>query len=159
MKILMDADCLIKLTKAGLKEIVVFFCEISIPHEVYTEVVISGKEKGCDDAFVVNKNVSGKKIKLLKNKSSFKKGDDALIELFDKNFYSAVGTDDARLVKRFHTNGIPFVLPAVIIFKMLEAKQIEYQKALWMLDQLSPFISSDEYAMVNALIRRKEHES
>ena len=35
----MDADCLIKLTKAGLKEIVVTHCIVFIPEEVKREVV------------------------------------------------------------------------------------------------------------------------
>ena len=155
MNILMDADCLIKLTKAGLKEKLASLCSIIIPQEVYAEVVVAGKKKGCDDAFVVENNVANKKIKCLKTKSSSDKGDDALVELFEKGLYAAVGTDDARLVKRLHTYGIPFVLPAVIILKLFESKQLEYGIALWMLDQLSPFISGDEFAMVNALVRRK----
>ncbi len=39
MKLLMDADCLIKLTKAGLKEIVVLKCDVFIPGPVKREVV------------------------------------------------------------------------------------------------------------------------
>ncbi len=43
MKILMDADCLIKLTKAGLKEAICPFCAIMMPQAVYSEVVDAGK--------------------------------------------------------------------------------------------------------------------
>jgi hypothetical protein len=62
MKILMDADCLIKLTKAGLKEAICPFCAIMMPQAVYREVVDAGKRKRCEDAFVVEKNISDGKI-------------------------------------------------------------------------------------------------
>jgi rRNA-processing protein FCF1 len=156
MKILMDADCLIKLTKAGLKEHTVALCNVTIPDAVYVEAVVAGKQKGCDDAIVIEANVSQKKINVLDQVTDSSKGDDALIELFDHELFSAVGTDDAKLVKRLRTNGIPFILPAVIILKFFETELIDQQKALRMLDQLSAFISSDEHAMVKAMIRGKQ---
>jgi len=155
MKILMDSDCLIKLTKAGLKENIASLCKIIIPQAVYDEVVVAGKKKRCDDAFVVENNESIGKIHVYKKISSANKGDDALFELFNRGIHTAVGTDDVRLSKRLQTNGIPFILPAVIILKLFEMEHISYEKALWMLDQLSAFISGDEYAMTSALIRRK----
>ena len=45
MKLLMDADCLIKLTKAGLKELVTTKDSVSIPEQVKREVVDAGKKK------------------------------------------------------------------------------------------------------------------
>jgi hypothetical protein len=55
MKLLMDADCLIKLTKAGLKELVCRQDTVVIPNIVKYEVVDAGKAKDCDDAYVVEK--------------------------------------------------------------------------------------------------------
>lgn len=60
MKFLMDADCLIKLTKAGLKELVGRHDTVVIPSAVEKEVVDAGKAKGCTDAFIVEKNVARK---------------------------------------------------------------------------------------------------
>ena len=137
-----------------MKENVASLCKIIIPQAVFAEVVVAGKKRGCDDAFVIEDNVSDGEIHVLKIVSLANKGDDALVELFDSGSHTAVGTDDAKLAKRLHTNGIPFILPAVIILKLFEMDQLAYDKALWMLDQLSAFISADEYAMVNALIRR-----
>lgn len=154
MKILMDADCLIKLTKAGLKEIIVSACRIIIPHTVKAEVVEAGKVKRCEDAFVVEKNISDGKISVFGKTTPFSKGDDAVIELFDKTVHDAVGTDDARLVKRLSNNSIPFMLPAVIILSLFKTKYVEQEKALWMLEQLAPYISDDEYAMVYTMIGR-----
>ena len=56
MKLLMDADCLIKLTKAGLKELIAGNASICIPEIVEQEIVDAGKRKGCPDAFAVEKN-------------------------------------------------------------------------------------------------------
>ncbi len=154
MKILMDADCLIKLTKAGLKEVVASFCAISIPHAVKVEVVDAGKKKGCEDAFVVENNILAETISVFGNTEEGGKGDDALVGLFDKSLHDAVGTDDAKLAKRLATNGIPFILPAVIIYKLFTLKHFKQEKAIWMLEQLAPFISDDEYAMVYTMIGR-----
>jgi hypothetical protein len=44
MKLLMDADCLIKLTKAGLKELVATRYSVSIPEPAKREVVDAGKK-------------------------------------------------------------------------------------------------------------------
>jgi len=62
MKILMDADCLIKLTKSGLKELVAKNDKIIIPDIVKAEVVDSGKDKGCHDSLSVEKNINEGRI-------------------------------------------------------------------------------------------------
>jgi hypothetical protein len=51
----MDADCLIKLTKAGLKELICQHEKIFIPAGVKREVVDAGKSKGYADADLVEK--------------------------------------------------------------------------------------------------------
>lgn len=86
----MDADCLIKLTKAGLKELVGAKDTIIIPKIVKKEVVDSGKLNGCADAYVVEKNIDKKMIAIIETSSNYTKGDQALIALFRKNEYDAV---------------------------------------------------------------------
>ena len=125
-----------------------------MPQAVHSEVVDAGKRKRCEDAFVVEKNISEGKIGVLDKTSASAKGDDAVIELYDAAMFDAVGTDDSRLVKRLINDGIPFILPAVIILKMFDSKHVERDKAILMLNQLAPFISDDEYAMTYALIER-----
>jgi len=65
MKLLMDADCLIKLTKAGLKDLVGSKDVIFIPQVVQKEVVDAGKEKQCADAFLVEKNIEARIVTAL----------------------------------------------------------------------------------------------
>jgi hypothetical protein len=54
MKVLMDADCLIKLTKAKLKEIVCNNFSVFIPQAVENEVVDNAGEH--PDAIIIKKN-------------------------------------------------------------------------------------------------------
>ena len=53
----MDADCLIKLTKAGLKEFICKQEKIVIPGTVKREVVDAGKSKGHPDAELIEENI------------------------------------------------------------------------------------------------------
>jgi rRNA-processing protein FCF1 len=154
MKLLMDADCLIKLTKAGLKEFVCRQDSLVIPDIVKYEVVDAGKAKNCDDAFVVEKNISKNFITIVHHASDYAKGDSALIDLFPKGNYDAVATDDAKLIRRLRTSEIPFILPGLIIFRFLEEGHITKIKAIRALNQLAEFISNDEFSTVRLLMEK-----
>ncbi len=154
MKLLMDSDCLIKLTKAGLKELVGKNYTIFIPDVVKKEVVDSGKEKGCADATVVEDNIKTGAIQIIRKQLSYSKGDEAVIGLFQKIDCDAVATDDTKLIRRLKLHGIPFILPALIFYKLLQNNMIEEKTARWALDQLTPFISKDEYSTVRLLMEK-----
>jgi rRNA-processing protein FCF1 len=156
MKLLMDADCLIKLARAGLKDLVGSKYTIFIPKVVQGEVVEAGKKKGCIDAVVVEKNIKTNVIRITKGLSNYTKVDEALIDLFQKAEYDAVATDDAKLTHRLKTHGIPFILPALIIFQLSQDNIIEKKTALWALKQLAPFISEDEHATVRLLMEGRK---
>jgi len=152
MKLLMDADCLIKITKAGLKDLVGSRYIIFIPGVVQREVVDAGKEKGCSDAFIVEKNIAAKVIKIAETSRDHTNGDEALIALYRKEDYNAVATDDAKLTRFLRTKNIPFVLPALIIYQLLQDNLIGRKMALRALNQLAEFISEDEYSTVRLLM-------
>jgi rRNA-processing protein FCF1 len=118
MKLLMDADCLIKLTKAGLKELVVLNCDVFIPEPVKREVVDAGKKKECPDAFAVEKNVESKLIAVIDAPPTVEKGDQALIASYKKEAHDAIATDDARLVHQLKSLNIPHILPGLILYRL-----------------------------------------
>src|SRR4030067_2818737 len=100
MEILMDADCLIKLTKAGLKEFICKEERIVIPRTVKREVVDAGKSKGHPDADLIEENIRHGLIGLAKEATSdHVKGDQALVAIFRRGRYKAVATDDAQLTR------------------------------------------------------------
>ena len=150
----MDADCLIKITKAGLKDLVGDRCIIFIPGVVQREVVDAGKEKGCADAFVVEKNIEAKVITIAETFLNHTNGDEALIALFRKEEYDAVATDDAKLTRLLRIKNIPFMLPGLIFYQLLQDKMIDSKTALWALRQLAEFISEDEYSTVRLLMEK-----
>ena len=53
MKVIMDSDSLIKLTKAKAKEIVIKNIEAYIPPLVFDETVTVPKKEGFPDAFLI----------------------------------------------------------------------------------------------------------
>ena len=57
MRVILDADSLIKLTKAKAKEVILKNVEVCIPPKVFEEAVEIPKEEGCPDAFLIEENV------------------------------------------------------------------------------------------------------
>ncbi len=151
----MDADCLIKLTKAGLKELVVTHDDIIIPEVVKKEVVEAGKDKGLADASLVEKNIQAKRIHIIKGSHSHGTGDEALIEAFAAGDYDAVATDDRKLIRILRAANVAFVVPGVILYSLKERGLVRREVALRSLDQLANFISEDEYSTVRLLLEEK----
>ena len=152
----MDADCLIKLTKSGLKEKVCQQYEIAIPAIVKKEVVEAGKRKGLPDAEVVEKNIKKDIIRVVGKESSTRiKGDQALIEIYKRGRYDAIGTDDAKLMRVLRLAGISYILPGLFIYSLYRRNIIDKVTALNWLEGLSNFISEDEYSMTKFLLEGK----
>ena len=156
MKFLMDADCLIKLTKAGLKELIAKSSVISITEEVRREVVDAGKVKECADAYAVEENIASGMIEVIESRLDFAKGDLALIALFEKERYDAVATDDAKLTRTLKAHGIRFILPGLIIHQLQKEGQIDSETGLWALNRLAGFISEDEFSMTKLLMGKEK---
>lgn len=152
----MDADCLIKITKAGLKEFVGTKNIILVPGVVKREIVDTGKTKGCLDAFTVEKNIETNLITIVKDSSNYAKGDEALIALFREDVYDAVATDDVRFTRQLRIHGVPFILPGLIIYQLFKDDKIDKKTALWALQQLAEFISEDEFSTVRLLMERRK---
>ena len=138
----MDADCLIKLTKAGLKELVGTHDVIIIPEAVRKEVVEAGKDKGLADAALVEKNIQVKRVHIAKGSHSHGTGDEALIEAFGAGGYDTVATDDRKLIRILKAADVAFVVPGIILYSLKERGLIRREMALRGLDQLADFITS-----------------
>lgn len=82
-------------------------------------------------------------------------GDQALIDLFNRMDYSAIATDDVRLTRLLRAKDIPYILPALIIYKFFRERTIKRKAALEVLKRLKNFISEDEYCTVKILLEKK----
>lgn len=152
----MDADCLIKMTKAGLKEFIAENVAISIPEAVRQEVVDAGKAKGCADSLAVEQNIDARIINVIESPVPHEKGDHALAALFKRSTCDAVATDDARLTRHLRALGIPFILPGLIIHQLNKEERMSLTTALWALDKLAAFISEDEFSMTKLLLEKEK---
>jgi len=57
MKVIMDADSLIKLTKAKAKEVILKNIKVYIPPKIVEETIEIPKEEGYPDAFLIEENL------------------------------------------------------------------------------------------------------
>lgn len=146
MKVLMDADCLIKLTKAKLKEIVCKNFSVVIPQAVKNEVVDNAGEH--PDAIIIKKNIANKLLSVAQQRSSSHKGEDAVFALFQQKKFDAICSDDKRFIRRVNFFDVPYITPAVFIVILLKQGALTLNEAYRKLDLLSPFVSDDEYNTV-----------
>lgn len=146
MNVLMDADCLIKITKAGLKEAVCTHLSVVIPQIVKHEVIDLGKDH--PDSMVIKDNLDKGLLSLSGIETHDAKGEDAALAIFRKGGFDAVCSDDKRFVRRLRALDVPYITPAVCIVLLLKQGQITALDAAEKLKLLSPFISSDEYNAV-----------
>ncbi len=145
----MDADCLIKLTKAGLKEEVCKAFAVTIPQRVKEEVVEQGKRKDLPDALVIERNISAGLVTVRSaggGKTSL--GEKEAILLYQKGGYDAIASDDRRFVRQLRTFDVPYLTPAVIVVLMVKNNILKVPDALLRLDALSHYISESEYYSV-----------
>ena len=146
MNVLMDADCLIKFTKAGLKEAVCTRLSVVIPQVVKREVIDLGKNH--PDSMVIKDNLDKGLLSLSGVEMQDVKGEVAAPAIFQKGGFDAILSDDKRFVRRLRALDVPYITPAVCIFLLLKQGEITLPDAVEKLELLSPLISSDEYNTV-----------
>ncbi len=148
MKLVMDSDSLIKLTKAGAKEIVLSNIEVFIPPSVENETT-GGKEK-FPDALRIHENINKGllKVKNPPNNSfvkslGIKGGEAQVLMLHDSS--SAVSSDDAKFLDLLENLNIPYLTPASIIVFLLKKGAIKKDESRKLLGNLKEFVSDEEY--------------
>lgn len=150
MKLLMDADCLIKLTKSKLKELVCRNFSVAIPQLVKEEIIYNAKEHL--DAVIISENIENKLITLDTMPFPYKKGEDAIFSIFQQGGYDAICSDDKRFIKRLRFLNIPYITPAVFIALLLKKRRLTIQEAQEKLDCLSSFVSDEEYNVIRVIL-------
>ena len=156
MKVIMDADCLIKLTKAGLKEDICESFAIFIQRLVKEEVVDKGKSKDLPDAVVIEKNINAGRIKIRTDKTvQATEGEKEALALYQRGGFDAIGSDDKRFIRRMRLLNIPYVTPAVLIALMVKSGDLKASEALKKLDALSPYVSDDEYYTIKLFLDQR----
>ena len=102
----MDSDALIKLTKAGAKELITASFSITIPKRVYEETVIEAE--GYPDAEEINRNVMAEKI-VIQETHPVSRGEMAVHDLYKMGGFDLIVSDDNRFLKYLTTKGVPYL--------------------------------------------------
>lgn len=150
MKILIDTDCLIKLTKSGLKELVCGNFSVFIPQIVKKELIDNASEH--PDSMIIKENIEKGLLTVIEIQSSSKKGEDAVFATFKQAKFDAICSDDKRFIKRLQLFEIPYITPSVFIAILLKSGNLTIDEAGGKLDLLSSFISDDEYSAINLVL-------
>jgi rRNA-processing protein FCF1 len=154
MRVIMDADCLVKLTRAGLKEIVVTNYTIHIPRNVKEEVVDAGIEQNLSDAYAVSSNIRKRLVHVIQAKRGVK-GEQEVLDSYESGDYDFIASDDKRFIRILKATGIPYIVPASFIYGLYVNKNISINKAKELLNVLSPFVSDDQVNAVRILFEEK----
>ena len=142
----MDADCLIKLTKAQLKELACHSFDIVIPALVKREVVDAGSSH--PDAALVGRNINEGLLGVIATGAETSKGEEAALALFRTGNYDGICSDDKRFIARLRAMGIPYITAAVFVLLLLKKGCVQREEAFDHLEALAPFVSDAEYAVV-----------
>jgi hypothetical protein len=145
MRVVMDSDCLIKLTKAGLKEAVCAAWVVTVPERVRRETVDAAPAR--PDALRIGENVAA-------GLPTACRGEDAVLHLHRAGDFDAVATDDARFIRQLRGLGVPYVVPAVIVVGLHRAGLLSDADARDALQALRPHISPEEHAAAFLILTR-----
>lgn len=142
MKIVMDSDALIKLTKSGAKGLITENFDVTIPDRVYEETVTQAA--AYPDAQEIDRNVEARRIEVKKT-SATERGEMAVLNLFKRGGYDLLVSDDNRFLKHLAADGIPYLTPPFLIIYLLHKKILSRLYAEKYIDNLKMYISEDEY--------------
>ena len=146
----MDTDCLIKLTKSKLKELVCANFSVIIPQVVKEEIMDNAESH--PDSMIIRGNIETGLLTVNKTRSSSKTGEEAVFSIFQLGKFDAVCSDDKRFIKRLRLLDIPYITPSVFIAILLRKGKLTIKEARKRLDSLSPFVSEDEYSAVKLVL-------
>lgn len=146
----MDADCLIKLSKSGLKELVCNNFAVLIPRAVKAEVIDDAG--GYPDAAIIQKNIDSGLLAIGKVQTLAEKGEEAVLAAFRRGKFDAVCSDDKRFIKRLRLLDIPYITPCVFIAILVKKGKLSLREAGRRLELLSPYVSEEEYSAVKLVL-------
>ncbi len=164
----MDADALIKLTKASLKEATVDAMDIIIPPKVKIEAVDEGKRGNHADALLIEENIEGKRLRVedysptettkrAQQDLNLADGETHVLNLFTATDADILASDDAAFLRLINDMSIPFTTPAALVVALVELGALDSKTALDKLEKLAPHISEAEHVATREALL-EDHE-
>ncbi len=157
VKVAMDSDALIKLTKAALKEDVVGAMEVVIPPEVEKECVAQGKAGHHPDAIILSQNILAGRIHVTEPNPppglqrtledlNVQGGEAEVLRLQTTIDADLIVSDDAKFLRLIDGLGLTYATPAALVVALVFQGDLSRQDALRKLEDLAPLISAEEHA-------------
>lgn len=162
IKILLDADASIKLTKIGIIETFVSCFEVLLTSEVYNEHVIAGLNRNYPDAKSMEKLVSDGKVIIVEIANNpyvydnfrLGRGEKSVLNYFMVNDADLIISDDEAFLKVLDRFEIPFTPVAGAIFMCVINGSISKEKGLKYLKSLKPMIKDEHMFYIKTKIER-----
>ena len=153
MKVVVDSDVLIKLTKTGSKEAIVSLLEVSIPKRVYEETVT--ESKGCIDANKIQENIKDGKIQV-QGLPTCEKGEIEALKLYRSGGFELIVSDDRKFLNYLDRNDIPYLTSSSIIVYLLYKHKISKEDTIKYIDNLKMYISKRQYHTAMSEVQKWE---
>jgi rRNA-processing protein FCF1 len=152
----MDSDCLIKLTKASLKEATAASVEVVVPRTVVDETVGQAPTEDQVTAERVRRNLDSHKMEqddesaalppdLAALAERLKGGEKGVLKAYARWGVDAIATDDERFSRILSRNGIRFLSTSGILIYLLQTGALTKEEALLKIAALSRSISTQQY--------------
>jgi len=159
----MDSDCLIKITKAEMKEALTGAVDALITPTVVAETVDAAPPEDSVTAERIRRNVDCGRLRLNKTAardrhplaglaSALGDGERSVLDLLQAVGADAVATDDGRFSKLLRRNGIRVMGSAELLAFLLELKVVSKAEALEIVSRLTGLIPQDQYMEVRRAI-------
>ena len=150
MLLLIDADGLIKLHRAGVLTVVVSVFSCVIPQTVHHEVVTVGKERLYQDAeaieWILSDSVSILPVQVQEEPGlGLGAGELGLMSLLNSVRDAVVVSDDRRFLAELRARGVQFLTPAHVVVALARRGVLTGEEAREALDRLRPAIRSAAY--------------
>jgi hypothetical protein len=150
----LDSDGLIKLAKAGALERVVEAWTCLVPRAVYVETE-RGLEAAYPDAEAIRLVLPPATVRraarhpraaaLLQGKRGLGRGEQEALHLFFAARADAIVTDDAAFVAMLAGAGLRYLVPALVLVRLVQRQYLEPAEALDCLERMRPFIRAGVY--------------
>ncbi len=144
MRLLLDADGLIKLHRAGVVGQMVKAFQCTVPEAVYHEVVTRGKERLHRDAEEIEHILGGKaevvRTQQAQGETGLGAGEMAVLTLAVQDQSAIVVSDDRRFLALLSARGLRFLTPADLLVVLARQGILVKKEAKKALERLRPMI-------------------
>jgi hypothetical protein len=155
MRLVYDADGLIKLQKAGLLQLLVQHAEVLIGPEVFREAVTEGKARGYPDAAALEQVLHMHQllsaplrhphaVQVLQG-TRLGPGETEALHLYFHARGDAIISDDRAFVTLLLTHHLPVLTPAAVVVTLCDWELVTVPHARQALARLRPLIRAEQY--------------